>query len=557
MSLVEDVLPLEWRQRYGQFSTPLRLVHLILGCAGYTPTADLRGVRLLDPACGAGNFLIAAADRLLRAAARNRWSRDVVRAALAQNLWGLEVDAASCALAELRLRSVLPADLADVPLHLHQVDSLALAPASVFDIVVSNPPYLSGRRSDLSAYHWLAGQRDTYLLFVDLACRMVKVGGMIGLVLPDPFLARANAEQARALLLRDFTLRRLLHIERVFHAYVGTVVLVARRASPPPGQCVGWARLRVSRWHASTAGKAIAASARGGAMRHGTVPQTVLSRQPLSALRYLLDEHAMALIERISAGQGMPPMRLCAVAHIGRGEELAKCSPRLMRQPGPNMLPVLLGGCEIRPFAVRFHGYYLPAAYVRKPRWLYQAPKILVVKSTDRLTAALDTTGYVTLQTLYLVHAGHDIIDLPVLLALLNSRLLRVYLLLTSTRYKLVQPQIEQHVLGDLPLPALSARDAAALRHLAWQLHHAYQEPIAEAQGAVSPSGGLLLSSSLTGKGGNGSTPAMHCAIDCQRVEWNGTADSLEAELNALVNRLYGITEAELALLEHAGLTLP
>jgi hypothetical protein len=43
--------------------------------------------------------------------------------------------------------------------------------------------------------------------------------------------------------------------------------------------------------------------------------------------------------------------------------------------------------------------------------------------------------------------------ELYFLLALLNSRLLQKYVHVLHTAYKWVQPQIEQYVLADLPIP--------------------------------------------------------------------------------------------------------
>jgi hypothetical protein len=64
----------------------------------------------------------------------------------------------------------------------------------------------------------------------------------------------------------------------------------------------------------------------------------------------------------------------------------------------------------------------------------------------------------VVLQTLYMLllrteKTQED--DLYFLLALLNSRLLRTYIYMVQTAYKWVQPQIEQHVLGHLPIPTI------------------------------------------------------------------------------------------------------
>src|SRR5579859_3474274 len=61
----ETSMPLMERKKRGHFSTPPLLVERVLDACGYTLDADLTSKRVLDPACGSGNFLAGAAQRLL------------------------------------------------------------------------------------------------------------------------------------------------------------------------------------------------------------------------------------------------------------------------------------------------------------------------------------------------------------------------------------------------------------------------------------------------------------------------------------------------------------
>ena len=67
----ETNLPLLERKKRGHFSTPHLLVEKILDACGYTPDNDLTHLRVLDPACGSGNFLIEAVRRLQTFCLRN------------------------------------------------------------------------------------------------------------------------------------------------------------------------------------------------------------------------------------------------------------------------------------------------------------------------------------------------------------------------------------------------------------------------------------------------------------------------------------------------------
>jgi predicted RNA methylase len=509
----EQQLAQEERRRRGHYSTPPELVARILDWVGYGAGADLEHLALLDPACGSGNFLVGAARALLMQARVRGWTAQRALAALQANLWGLEMDPAACALAELRLRA-LAGSLAPGRrrFHVHQADALALPALPRYQVVVGNPPYLAARQHDLHTYQhgYLSnGQRDAYLLFVEQACRFVVPDGWLGLVLPDPMLARGNAADARRLLLESFTVTRLLHLEGVFRADVGTLVLIARRAAPPKQYAIPWSRVDWKRAHQGEDGLA------------GTLHAAVWRRQPRAELRYLLGPAEVALFARLA--HEVPCTPLGELVSISRGEEVAR-GAALPAAGDASLLPVLRGGQDVRPFRCRFAGVYLRREQVAKPLERYLAPKLLVVKSTDILQAALDEQGYVAVQTLYLLHPKTAECSPGYLLALLNSCLLRGYLWLHHTAYKLVQPQIEQEALAHLPIPLAAPEQQAELAALAGHLRACYQERDGRA-----------------------------CENEAAWVQLHQTITDLYERLDASIARLCGLSAAEQVLLEQIG----
>src|SRR5579859_5646141 len=170
-----DTLSLDWyetglspdeRKRRGHFSTPHALVDQILDACGYTTSADLRHLRVLDPACGSGNFLARAALRLYEVLAAQGLSQQEIGAHIQNNIWGLDPDPVACFLAEMQVRTTLNAVCGMPSLHIHQADSLALSWQPCADLLVANPPYLAAKNTDLSHYHRARsrGQADSYLL---------------------------------------------------------------------------------------------------------------------------------------------------------------------------------------------------------------------------------------------------------------------------------------------------------------------------------------------------------------------------------------------------------
>ncbi|HEY7414759.1 MAG TPA: TaqI-like C-terminal specificity domain-containing protein, partial [Ktedonobacteraceae bacterium] len=420
----------------------------------------------------------------------------------------------------MQLRAVLPVNGRKIapPFHIHQADGLIFPweQSEHIDIFLTNPPYLAAKNNDLSGYRltWQRGQSDSYLLFLDLALRVVRPGGWIGLVLPDPVLARMSAAQERRRLLTATTIHHLWHLSGVFEAYVGAVVIIAQKKPPVRQHALSWVR----------------ASWRGDQQwLHDpkVMEQAILAAQPGAELRYLLmqapeteqdnDEphqgdhkggrpqesplqwpgaselHSSivgahpcgrhpdgqpgslikqlwqhATINRFKHAQLVP---LTSLFDIKRGEEFGKAASLLHNEQitrEGERYPVIRGGGEVRPYSTCQGSYWIERQHIVKPLRRYLSPKILVVKSTGILQAALDLRGHVVLQTLYLLYPRatnqHDNLDdIYFVLALLNSHLLRQYVYVLWTAYKWVQPQIEQHVLAHLPIPIAGEAEKACI----------------------------------------------------------------------------------------------
>jgi len=136
---------------------------------------------------------------------------------------------------------------------------------------------------------------------------------------------------------------------------------------------------------------------------------------------------------------------LAEFVSISRGEETGK---RGVLHEGP--IPILVGE-DISRWHIR-----QPSSFVQeinKDTTLYNSLKIVIVKTGSQCIAALDTEGLVTMQSVYNVHVSDPVLSPKAILGVLNSRFVRFVLHKTFTAYKLLFPQLNQSTVQSIPIP--------------------------------------------------------------------------------------------------------
>jgi hypothetical protein len=221
------------RKRRGAWYTPPRIVDFLVEQAVVpamrSAAATGGAVRILDPACGDGRVLAAAARAFEHAPVAHRIGADSVDDARGRlNLVGIESDPSSAASA----RSNVPGARILVG------DGRVLDPTGCFDAVVGNPPYLGqlthatsrGGRSPLGGGPYA----DVAAEFLVRAVASARPdGGRVALVLPQSLLASRDTASIRAALLERAALVGLWWAgQPVFDAAVTVCVLVLQRGVP-------------------------------------------------------------------------------------------------------------------------------------------------------------------------------------------------------------------------------------------------------------------------------------------------------------------------------------
>jgi adenine-specific DNA-methyltransferase len=202
---------LEYRRRMGQFFTPRSLREEL-----FQRLPRLVKPRVVDPACGTGEFLLSAREHFID-----------------PELYCWEVDPK---LAEIA-RRVVPEARVEV------VDSLRKPLEEEFDVVVGNPPYFEfkpSREIELKFREVLWGRVNIYALFIYLGLKILKPGGYLAFVVSSSMNNGAYFKKLREFIVRnaDIEYMRVIEDPHVFEEVNHTFQLLVLRKAPNTGRYV-------------------------------------------------------------------------------------------------------------------------------------------------------------------------------------------------------------------------------------------------------------------------------------------------------------------------------
>ncbi|MCG8587214.1 MAG: Eco57I restriction-modification methylase domain-containing protein, partial [Pirellulales bacterium] len=227
-------------------------------------------IRLLDPACGSGAFLIEAFDQLHAA---NQESNDRLKELrghpslfdpdkriLEQNLYGVDLNGEAIEICQLSLwiktaqrgKPLTSLDhtirvgnsiVSDPAVHPRAFDWQDTFPevfdAGGFDVVVGNPPYVRQEllspikpylEENYAAYH---GMADLYVYFYELGLRVLKPGGLLSFIVTNKWMKAGYGEPLRRFFSEKAWIESVVdfgHAKQIFEdADVFPSIIVARQ----------------------------------------------------------------------------------------------------------------------------------------------------------------------------------------------------------------------------------------------------------------------------------------------------------------------------------------
>jgi len=277
-AIYQGILDRKLRKDLGEFYTDQEVVEYILARVGLREAAESgKQVRLLDPSCGSGAFLVQAAGTLKDADRKRSLPKPDMQERIGAAIHGLDINHFAVYIADMNLLFAtfdLTAETRQ-PAHfsVHRVNSLlqdslfgsvptgfssdgsealedaAQCRASTYSFVVGNPPYVRAERlpdDDRDQLKRLyedmhgSGNVDLAVYFIRRALDWLEPDGRLGLILPRAIADAAFAAPLRKLLESEaYTIEELVPLDwachELFDSDVVPFLLFVRKTPRPKG----------------------------------------------------------------------------------------------------------------------------------------------------------------------------------------------------------------------------------------------------------------------------------------------------------------------------------
>lgn len=275
-AIYQGILDRKLRKDLGEFYTDQEVVEYILSRVGLRDAVEAGAqVRLLDPACGSGAFLVQAAGIVKDADSKRGLPKPDMQERIGAAIHGLDINHFAVYIADMNLLFAtfdLTAETRQpARFSVHRMNSLlrdtlvqfvstsspvegaeadrdaAQCRDSTYGFVVGNPPYVRAERLPDEDRDQLkrqyadmhdGGNVDLAVYFIRRALDWLEPGGMLGLILPRAIADAAFARPVRELLEReDYTIEELVPLDWACHELFDSDVvpfLLFVRKSPRP-----------------------------------------------------------------------------------------------------------------------------------------------------------------------------------------------------------------------------------------------------------------------------------------------------------------------------------
>jgi type I restriction-modification system DNA methylase subunit/predicted type IV restriction endonuclease len=402
-------------------------------------------IKVLDPACGSGSFLIKAFEVFLNyyKDSKQLSFEDKVNI-LKNNIFGVDLDPKAAEIAQLNLllravekRKLLPMLHNNIKIGNSLIDDSKIARDNAFDwneefkdimkeggfdVVIGNPPYGAKFNDKEKSYLKIKYpssdiEIESYILFIEKALDLLKDDGYLGFILPSNILTNVRYEKIRKLIFDKCFIQNILDLgSDVFGgASVDTCLLILKKS--------------VSKNRKIKTAHSIKSPINLVEIKYNLIDQKKFKENPA----YIFNIYVSELVNRLLSKIENNTSSLKNFVDISRGIEFGYNSKYVLsKRTNENYKPLIAGRCLNR-YNIYFDNKFVlfdeSNKKIFKDKAIYESEKLLLRRIGHELIATYDDQKIYNVCDVYNILIKHKSpISLKFVLSLLNSKLLSFYL---------------------------------------------------------------------------------------------------------------------------------
>ncbi len=458
------------RKEQGIYYTPTYIVDYIvkntIGELAKDKKFDLKNIKVLDPACGSGSFLMKAYDYLVVLDKKKNSEFDQTKLDLSgasvtynrkveilkNNIFGVDLDAKAVEIAQLNLllkaaekKCRLPTLQENIRIGNSLIDDSSVAGDKAFrweeqfkdvmkdggfDVVIGNPPYVNifnikdpDRSYFQSNYTTATNKSDLYAFFIDrVLTKLLKNDGRLGFIISNTWTSIQSFENLRRMILENTIVERIVPLELgVFSdATVVPIIIVVKKTNDK--KAIQKNKIKIIKFENNqfTLNKEI--------------PQKLFLESRGYVFSFSMNLGSQTIFEKLKKDC----IFLGDITLFSLGIKSADNNKFVSLSRKDNDSKRVIKGRYIKRYNFEYHGewiWYKPEEMMKRrgagprKREYFEVPKKIILQeiSGDKIIATLDTEQYFALDTVNILYKVNQNFDIHYILGLLNSKLINFW----------------------------------------------------------------------------------------------------------------------------------
>ncbi len=447
------------KKRKGQYFTPPAIVQYMVEHALHHHDNPFT-IKILDPACGSGQFLIYTYQYLLGLYTQLGISqKEAAYAICHNNLFGFDIDPVACIIAQWNMQR-----LSGTHAHIYHRDMLITDDlfnnnnSLVFDIIIGNPPWGAHYTPEQKQYFKenyvsaISGV-NSFTLFIERSLSLLRERGILSFLIPEAYLNIKAHQKSRQLVLAHSVIKEIVQWGDCFKGVFAPAISLTIQKEPDE-------KIRQKHTVYIKHAKSLTTIAQ-------IIPQHMYCTSPEYIFAINYSRKAIALLDHIHTLSYITlkdRVKFFLGIVTGNNDHHIR-SVQDIDHPDPIII-----GKDVDKFRITFSNHYFKynintLQQVAEQQCYLTKNKILYKFIGKNLTFAVDTSGFYTLNNVNGFIPLAPELDPDILVAILNSRLLQYIYQTQFFTVKVLRGNLEK-----LPIKIINSSNKNLLKKLSLQL---------------------------------------------------------------------------------------